>query len=317
MNDQTKVLVTGADGFVGRHLVPYLAAQGYRVIAASRSLITFEDPNIVSVPLPDLSIPFDWRPLLQQCDAVVHLAGIAHKFAADELYDRVNRAATVALAHAAFQCGTNHLVFVSSIAAQSGSFSDHDLAEDDPPKPNNAYGKSKLAAEEAIRAAGVSFTILRPVVIYGDGEKGNFATVHGISRLPIPLPFGALKARRSVLSIQNFNSAIATALTNSQARGETFIVSDPTPITVADLIARYRAKLGRSSRLLPIPEALLELFFNVIGQRKIWERIGRPLVARPSKFLAVGWDPSEPSSAHPKPIETHAHASSCSGSDRV
>ena len=117
MNDQTRVLVTGSDGFIGRHLVPYLAAQGYKVIAASRTASAFEDPNIVAVRLPDLSLPFDWQPFLQHCDAVVHLAGIAHQFAFDDLYDRVNHQATAALADAACRCGTNHLVFVSSIAA--------------------------------------------------------------------------------------------------------------------------------------------------------------------------------------------------------
>jgi nucleoside-diphosphate-sugar epimerase len=183
MNKQISVLVTGSDGFVGRHLVPYLAAQGYKVIGASRVVCDFEDPNIVAVLLPDLSVPFDWQPFLKQCDAVVHLAGIAHKFAVDDLYDSVNHQATAALARAAFHCGTDHLVFVSSIAAQSGSCSGHELTEDDPPRPNNTYGRSKLAAEQAVRASGVSFTILRPVVIYGDGEKGNFATVHRISRL--------------------------------------------------------------------------------------------------------------------------------------
>ena len=173
MNDQTRVLVTGSDGFVGRHLVPYLAKQGYKVIAASRLGSGFEDPNIVAALLPDLSVPIDWQPLLQQCDAVVHLAGIAHKFAVDRLYDRVNHQATAALARDAFRCGTKHMIFVSSIAAQSGSFSDRELTEDDPPTPNNAYGRSKLAAEQAIRESGVSFTILRPVVIYGEGEKGK------------------------------------------------------------------------------------------------------------------------------------------------
>src|SRR3984885_11524547 len=259
MNDQIRVLVTGADGFVGRPLVPYLAAQGYKVIAASRAKPTFETPNIVAVPLPDLSMPFDWLPLLQQCDIVVHLAGIAHRFASDDLYDQVNHQATAALADAAFRCGTRHLVFISSIAAQSGSSSDHELTEDEPPRPNNAYGRSKLAAEKAVRAAGVPFTILRPVVIYGESAKGNFATVFRISRLPIPLPLGMLTARRSVLSIMNFNSAVGTALSNSSARGETFIVSDPAPVTVADLIKRHRASLGRSSWLLPTPERWLEL----------------------------------------------------------
>lgn len=291
MNDQTTVLVTGADGFIGRHLVPYLAAQGFKVIAASRTAATFESPNTVAAQLPDLSKPFDWQPLLQQCDAVVHLAGIAHTFADDNLYDRVNHQATEALARAACRCGI-HLVFVSSIAAQSGSSSEHELTEDDPPSPNNAYGRSKLAAEQGVRAAGVSFTILRPVVIYGDGEKGNFATVHKISHLPIPLPFGALSAQRSVLSVQNFSSAVVTALTDSRARGETFIVSDPKTLTVADVITRYRASLGRAPWLIPIPERWLELSLKAVGQSAIWQRIGCPLIARPGKLLALGWKPS-------------------------
>ena len=217
------------------------------MIAASRAATTFDNPDVTAVPLPDLSRSFDWQPLLDQCDAVVHLAGIAHKYAGDDFYDRVNHRATSALARAISRGATKHLVFISSIAAQSGSYADHDLTEDDFPTPNNAYGRSKFAAEQAIRAAGISFTILRPVVIYGEGEKGNFATVHRLSRLPIPLPFGALSAQRSVLSIQNFNSAVATALSNPRARGETFIVSDPAPVTVADLIARYRASLRQTT----------------------------------------------------------------------
>jgi UDP-glucose 4-epimerase len=291
MNDQTTVLVTGSEGFLGRHLVAYLSARGYKVIAASRTTPTFQDPNIAAVPLPDLSQPFDWQPLLQKCDVVVHLAGIAHTFADEDLYDRVNHRATEALARAAFHCGT-HLIFVSSIAAQSGASSNHELTEDETPRPNNAYGRSKLAAEYAIRTTGVPFTILRPVVIYGEGEKGNFSTVHKISRLPIPLPFGKLTAQRSVLSVQNFNSAVATVLTNSRARGETFIVSDPTPLTVSDVIAHYRATLGRSPWLIPVPERWLELSLKAIGQREIWRRIGCPLVARPRKLLALGWKPS-------------------------
>jgi nucleoside-diphosphate-sugar epimerase len=291
MNDQSTVLVTGADGFIGRHLVPYLVARGYKVIAASRTASAFEGADIVAVALPDLSAPFDWQPLLQQCDAVVHLAGVAHTFVDDDLYDRVNHQATEALAGAAFRSG-KHLVFVSSIAAQSGSFSDRELTEDDPPMPSNAYGRSKLAAEQAVHASGASFTILRPVVIYGDGEKGNFATVHKISRLPIPLPFGGLTAQRSVLSVRNFCSAAVLALTDSRACGGTFIVSDPMPLTVAEVITRYRASIGRSPWLMPIPESWLKLSLKVAGLSTIWQRTGCPLIARPRKLLALGWKPS-------------------------
>jgi UDP-glucose 4-epimerase len=288
MNDKPSVLVTGCNGFIGRHLVPYLAAQGHKVIAASRTAPVFEDGNIACILLPNLSEPIDWQSLLQDCCAVVHLAGIAHTPADDETYDRVNHQATERLARAAQRRGT-HLIFVSSIAAQSGSASERELSEDDTPRPVNAYGRSKLAAELAVRASGVSFTILRPVVIYGEGEKGNFAFIHKISRLPIPLPFGGLKAKRSVLSIQNFCSAVELVLTNSRARGETFIVSDPEPVDVPELIARYRATLGRRPAMLPIPEMWIERFLRAIGQDAIWQRIGCPLVARPRRLLALGW----------------------------
>jgi nucleoside-diphosphate-sugar epimerase len=302
MNDRIRILVTGSDGFIGRHLVPHLAQLGYHVVAAARGKATVEGPNMVGVRLPDLSQPFDWSPLLQQCDVVVHLAGIAHKFAVDDLYDRINHKATAELALDASRCGVKHLILISSIAAQSGSFSSHELNENDPPKPNNAYGRSKLAAEEAVRRAGVPFTILRPVVIYGAGEKGNFAIIHQISRWPIPLPFGALTAQRSVLSIENFNSAIEEVLTNPQARGETFIVSDPMAVTVADLIRNYRASLRRSSWLLPVPQKWLEVLLRAAGQGAMWERLGCPLVASPAKIMSIGWKPTHPAPEQPGPL---------------
>jgi nucleoside-diphosphate-sugar epimerase len=290
MNDcSSTVLVTGSDGFIGRHLVPDLVAHGHKVIAASRSA-SATGTNVTAVPIPDLALPLDWQPLLEQCDAVVHLAGVVHKSADDDVYERVNHRATEALARAARHCGV-HFVYISSIAAQTGSFSDHELTEDDPPRPVNAYGRSKLAAERAVRASGCTFTILRPVVIYGAGEKGNPATIRRLSRLPIPLPFARLNARRSVLSVENLSSAITTALSDPRARGETFIVADPTPVTVPDLIVRYRAAAGRRPWLFPMPEKYFETALNAVGQHAIWHRIGCPLVARPEKLLALGWKP--------------------------
>src|SRR5437764_13679346 len=114
-SDQNKkkptVLVTGADGFVGRHLVSYLFANGYKVIAASR-MAAFDNPNVTAVPLPDLSMVFDWQPILEHCDAIVHLAGIAHKHTSDDFYDRVNHRATSALAQAISCSRARHLVFI-------------------------------------------------------------------------------------------------------------------------------------------------------------------------------------------------------------
>ena len=224
---------------------------------------------------------------------MVHLAGIAHKYAGDDFYDRVNHRATSALARAISRSGKRHLVFISSIAAQSGSYADHELTEDDFPTPNNAYGRSKFAAEQAIRAAGISFTILRPVVIYGDGEKGNFAAIHRLSRLPIPLPFGALTAQRSVLSIQEFQLGRRDRAVQSPRAGRNLyrFGSDSRSRSLI-IITRYRASLGRSPWLMPIPESWIKASLKTIGQGAIWERVGRPLVAPPTKLLAIGWEPS-------------------------
>ena len=182
-----RILVTGASGFVGRALVEDLATQGHRVRAAMRQPADIFSRTVEVVAVSDLARPLEWRPLLADMDAVVHLAGIAHitSGVADDLYDRVNRAATAALASAAARDRIQRLVFVSSIRAQTGPTTVHALTEADPPHPIDAYGRSKLAAEDAIRAADLPFTILRPTLIYGPGVKGNLASLMRVARLAL------------------------------------------------------------------------------------------------------------------------------------
>src|SRR6201999_918869 len=103
-------------------------------------------------------------------------------------YDLVNHRATAALAAAARAAGVRHFVFASAIRAQSGPAADPALSQRDPPAPSDGYGRSKLAAERAVAAAGVPFTILRPVLIYGPGQKGNLATLARLAALPLPVP---------------------------------------------------------------------------------------------------------------------------------
>src|SRR5262245_26921032 len=121
------------------------------------------------VAVSDLTRPVEWRFLLKDMDTVVHLAGIAHAGPeiAEQAYDRVNRVATAELAAAARAANIRRLIFISSIRAQSGPISATPLTENDPPRPTDAYGRSKLAAEEAVRASNVPHTIFRPVLVYG------------------------------------------------------------------------------------------------------------------------------------------------------
>jgi len=247
--------------------------------------------SVEVVAVSDLTRPVEWRALLKGIDTVVHLAGITHidPKIAKEAYDRVNRLATAELAKAASAVGLRHLIFMSSIRAQAGPSSEVPLHETDPPRPTDSYGRSKLAAEDAVRAAGVPFTILRPVLIYGAGVKGNLARLMALARSPWPLPLGLCSNRRSLLARQNLIAAIRLVLECPAARGETYIVSDPAPLTLAEIMKILRAGQGRRAALLPVPPAILATACKAIGHAEDWRRLGGSEVADSRKLLGAGW----------------------------
>lgn len=291
------IVITGASGFLGRHLTRHLAAQGHRIRAAARRPDAIAaQANVTPVPMPDLMRPADWGPLLAGASHVVHLAGIAHRSASDADHARANHRATTELAEAAAGAGIAQLIFVSSIYAQTPASSGHVLREDDPATPDTAYGRAKLAAERAIAASGVPFTVLRPVVIDGVDAKGNLALIRRLARSPLPLPLGGLRNRRSILSVENINSAVTTVLSNPAAIGETFIAADPEALTVGEMIARLRRAAGRGDGLFSIPAPLLRLAVTAIGGRGMWQRLAGPLEADPGKLIRLGWRPIPPKS---------------------
>ena len=243
--------------------------------------------------MSDLNRPVEWRALLKGIDTVVHLAGITHAGPeiAEQAYARVNRLATAELAETSQRIGIRRLIFASSIRAQSGPVASRVLDENDTPQPTDAYGRSKLAAEKAVRASNVPFTILRPVLIYGQGVKGNLAKLARLARTPWPLPFGGFSNRRSLLARQNLIDAIHFSLRTPATMGETYVVADAEPVSLAEIIAALRAGEGRSPLLLPIPTAPIAAALKMLGQADIWERLGGELVVNPEKFLRAGWRP--------------------------
>jgi nucleoside-diphosphate-sugar epimerase len=289
----SRILVTGASGFIGRALVTDLANAGHSVRAAMRQPADVFPRSVEVVAVSDLTRPVEWRALLSRTEIVVHLAGIAHAGPeiAEDAYDRVNRLATAELANAAKAIGIRHLVFVSSIRAQAGPSSRDVLRENDPAEPTDAYGRSKLAAEDAVRSSGVPFTVLRPVLIYGSGVKGNLARLMQLANTSWPLPFGLCRNRRSLLSRQNLIGAIHFALQAPAALGQTYIVADAEPLTLAEIIAALRAGAGRKPGLLPVPPPLIGLAANAMGRGEEWQRLSGDQIADPGKLLAAGWKP--------------------------
>jgi UDP-glucose 4-epimerase len=290
----TRVLVTGASGFIGRPLTAALAQAGYTVRGAARDRRGLDFPSGVDVvPLPDLAQPVDWQPLVSGVDAVVHLAAIAHVGGniADAAYDRVNHLAAAELASAAAAASVQRLVFMSSTRAQAGAAADRPLRETDDPQPTDAYGRAKLAAEAAVRASGVPYTILRPGLVYGPGAKGNLASLMGLAALPLPLPFAAFSNRRSLLALDNLIAAARFALEDPRAANETFLVADPEAITVAQLVATMRAASGRKPWLVPAPQGLFRIALGLVGKRDAFDRLAGTLVVDASKLRNAGWQP--------------------------
>jgi nucleoside-diphosphate-sugar epimerase len=288
------VLVTGSSGFVGRRLVAALAGAGHRVVAASRNPSAVGVPDRVQVArLPDLAAAIDWGPLLADVACVVHLAGVAHRGAAvsDALYDRVNHRAVAGLAAAAAKAGVARLIFISSIGSQSGPSSEQVLSEDDQPLPTTPYGRSKLAAEIALRSCGVPHTILRPVLIYGPDAPGNMRTLVRLAAAPVPLPFATLTGRRSLLAVDNLTSAIEFVMKSPAAKDQTYVIADVDALPLPEIVRVLRAAIDRPSRLFAVPQALIANALRLVGHEDFWRRMGGSLVASPAKLMAAGWQP--------------------------
>jgi UDP-glucose 4-epimerase len=237
--------------------------------------------------------PFDWAPVVDGVEAVVHLAGIAHIGPGTDpaVYDRVIHAATAGLVGACSRAGSKRLVFMSSVRAQSGASADGVLTEANPPHPTEAYGRAKLAAEEAVKAADIGWTILRPVMVYGPGAKGNFARLQRLAETPWPLPLANFTARRSLVSLDNLTRAVLFALGAGVTERQTYLVADPKPVTIAEVVTALRYGLGRPPRLFAVPLPPFKLPLNLLGHGDMWDRLAGSLVVDPGKLIAAGWRP--------------------------
>ncbi len=288
----SSVAITGATGFIGRHLVRELSRRGYLVRVLLRRPIDMQ-LDCASAVIGDLARPQNLSAALQGVDAVVHSAGVAHGATGVPEADHriLNAEATRNLARAAQRARVGRFVFLSSIRAQTGVVADGPVTEERPAAPTDAYGRSKLEAEQALAELDIDWVALRPVLVYGHGVKGNLAALAKLARSPLPLPLGGLKARRSLLSADNLVDAVDAVLASAASLRRPFIVADTDALTVPEMIAAMRKGLGRNAGLIPVPASLLRLALNVAGHPAWYERLAQPLVADPSALVELGWRP--------------------------
>ena len=270
-----KVVVTGASGFIGSHVLPLLAARGCEVIAASRTPVGLSD--VAWRLSPDLGAGSDWSRVLQGADAVVHLAGRAHVLGGgtDEvsLCHRINTDGTKRLARQAMEAGVRHFVFLSSchaVAAQSP----HALSRLTLPRPSSAYGQSKLAAERALQdelePSACAWTILRPPLVYGRGNRANFARVAGLVRSGWPVPLRGVRNRRSFIGAANLADFILRGcLLNKNSQGKIFYPADESDLSTPELLRLIGQSMGRKTRLFFLPRVLLRALSGMPGLRPL------------------------------------------------
>ena len=299
MTVKPRILVTGASGFIGRHLVRRLSESGYLVRAAARQPVIFDDPNVEGIALGDMSRSFAAEYVVRGVDAVIHAAGMAHARPGipDAAYTAINVDATRQLARAARAARVKRFVLMSSVRAQVGASHDGVVTEETPASPTDAYGRSKIAAEaitaELLAGSNTHWTVLRPVLVYGPEVKGNMAALMRLAASPYPLPFGAMKGRRSLLSIGNLLAAIEHVLATEAAKDASFIVADSAPVTIADIIRALRKAHGRPSMLVPIPETAIAAALRMAGKAEIADRLSGDLIADAGRLRQTGWQPVE------------------------
>jgi UDP-glucose 4-epimerase len=286
------IALTGSTGFIGQHLLRALTKRGYRlrVLLRRPSVAPMECASAV---VGDLARPQNMAAALADVDAVIHSAGLAHAMSGlpEDDYRLLNTEATIALARAAQRAGAKRFVFLSSIRAQSGATAPGVLTEEVAPQPTDAYGRSKLAAEQGLAELGLDWVALRLVLVHGPGVKGNMAELLRFARSPYPLPLGALKGRRSLLSLDSLAAAVDTVLAAPGELRRPLIVADPEALTIPEMIAAVRRGLGRRPGLIPVPAALLETALRATGRMEIYQRLAGSLVADPSALRRLGWTP--------------------------
>jgi UDP-4-keto-D-FucNAc 4-reductase len=296
------VAITGASGFVGRHLLGHLAASGCSLVAMSR-----RGTGVTHVRDLVLNNYADISALaanLDGVDTLIHLAARAHQGVGGEsdaaLFHEANVDSAVHVARACVLAGVRRLVLLSSIGVHGSSTHGRPFTEADAPAPKELYAISKWRGEQAVSEAldgrSTELVVLRPPLVYGPGAPGNFGQLLKlVQRLPL-VPLGGLHRRRSFIHIDNLCDAIVRAAWHPQAAGRRFVLCDGEDVSVAQIARELATGFGRSSRcVVDVPEAGLRWAASLLGRGAALEKLAGELRIDASAFrAATGWLPPRP-----------------------
>lgn len=294
-----RILVTGASGFIGRRLCVALAARGADVVAVVREATQKRVPggSIEVVTHGDFSATTDWGLPLREVDAVIHLAGRAHRSSKNsaavyKAFERTNVHATLALAKQCIKADVKRFVYISSVKAAGERSGQQPLTEDITPRPEDAYGKTKLEAEALLLALeGLQTVILRPPLVYGPAVRGNFLWLLRLAKSGLPVPLGCAFNQRSMIYLENLVDCLMTCAQNPRATG-VYFVADAELLSVKELFTRLSLGFGKTPRFFCPPPAIFRTGARLFGMKPAFDRIFDPLIVSTSKIeVELGWYP--------------------------
>lgn len=273
-----KILVTGANGFVGAELCRTLMARKIPVIGTIRrkAVSSFE------FQIGNLDEATNWSDALLDCDVVIHLAARVHIMKDDNndplaAYRKVNVDATINLAKQAAESGVQRFIFVSSVKVNGEITDDHPFTGSDVPNPVDPYGQSKFEAECALRElsqhTGMELVIVRPPLVYGPNVRANFLKLMKLIKLGLPLPLGKIKNHRSMIALDNLVDLLILCTEHPRAGGQIFMASDGEDLSISELVSRIAQAMGRNVILLPLPSKMIEICAGLIGKTAITDRL--------------------------------------------
>ena len=292
-----KILLTGSSGFLGRHLRAYLGSNSALTVTPVGRRV--RDGNVIAREVDGLTA---WGDLLLGHDRVIHAAARAHVMK-DEVtdplveYRKVNVHGTLNLARQAANAGVKRFIFISSIKVNGEQTPfNQPFTADDTPLPEDAYGISKYEAEQGLMElateTGMEVVIIRPPLVYGPGVKGNFASMVELVARGYPLPLGAVKNQRSLVSLDNLVDLIITCIDHPEAANQVFLAGDGRDLSTTELLQGVAKAMSVPSRLLPVPTPLLTLLATLIGKKAIADRLFGSLQVDITKTRhLLGWTP--------------------------
>jgi len=314
MNNKCRILVTGASGFVGNAVVKRLVeSESVDCTGAIRTQNGCNKPLENQVVVAELERLTDWSSALQNQHIVIHTAARAH-IMKDEVpdplaeYRKVNVDGTLNLARQAAESGVKRFIFISSIKVNGEQTFPHPdplpggegkvtcFTEQDAPAPEDAYGISKLEAEQGLQKlaaeTGMEVVIIRPPLVYGPGVKGNFATLLRLVEKGLPLPLGAVHNKRSLVALDNLVDLIVTCLDHPAAANQIFLAGDGEDLSTTELLRCIAKAMDKPARLIPIPVGMLMFGATLLGKKAVAKRVLGSLQVDISKARDVlGWEP--------------------------